>query len=341
VTQNSDLLETLYPIGYVDGRGVRVEGMGVPLHGPSAQYAITLFEGLIGYPLDGGIGIVALGEHFRRLHMAAATSRLGFERDPERLQRLIVEGMEALPELLRTNNVTGTVYIRPTLYHQGTGNVCLGPALEGDIHLGIYLQKWDGYLAAKPEGQRVVLSDYVKASSPVAHLKCSANYGLAIPAKREAKRKGFDEVIFLDERGLLAEASSQNMIVDVWDTLVTPIGIRKDGNPAPILPGITLKILTETIAPDLGLQIVSRPLSSKWIFQSRPEAPEVECRGVALCGTASEVRHVGAISKSVVRQASDERRFERPSERLQALMDGYAELTRGEAYREWLTVTPL
>src|SRR5512134_1534998 len=133
VTNESDLQKTLYPIGLVDGRAVRVEGMGMPLHGPSAQYAISLFEGIIGYPLDGAIGVVALGEHFRRMHLAAATSQLGFDRDPERLQRLVVEGMTALPELLRTTNVTGTVYIRPTLYHQGTGNVCLGPALEGDI----------------------------------------------------------------------------------------------------------------------------------------------------------------------------------------------------------------
>ena len=327
-----DLQKTLYPFGLIDGRAVRVEGMGMPLHGPSAQYAITLFEGLIGYPVDGGIGIVALREHFVRLLDGASKGDLGFDR--QGIETLVWQGMEALPALLRTNGVTGTVYIRPALYHQGTGNVCLGPALEGDIHLGIYLQKWDGYLKRKPEGQRILVSPYVKAASPVAHLKCSANYGLAIPAKREACAQGYDEVIFLDAKRRVAEASSQNLIFDMEGgeddpdgVLVTP-SLTLEGRPAPILPGITLRILRETIAPDLGLEIREEPIPYHEPFWAG-------CRGIGLCGTATEIRHVGSIAMNW-----EERTFERPSERLLALMDGYAKLTRGEAYREWLTIVP-
>ncbi|HTK60025.1 MAG TPA: aminotransferase class IV [Candidatus Baltobacteraceae bacterium] len=338
MTQDTDLLKTLYPIGLLDGRDWRVGSMGMPLHGPSAQYAITLFEGLIGYPVGGGIGIVALREHFQRLLDGALKSGLGFDRDPGAVERLVWDGMEALPQLLRTNRVSGTVYIRPTLYHQGTGNVCLGPALEGGIHLGIYLQKWDGYLSAKPEGVRVIVSDFVKASSPVAHLKCSANYGLAIPAKREARLKGFDEVLFRDELGMLAEASSQNVVVDFGDEaseLSTPLAEYRAADAtrnAPVLPGITLRILRETIAPDLGFEIREDVIDPRMAFD-----PRRRLGGIALCGTASEVRHVGSLRWA----GEDAHAFERPSPRIQALMDGYAKLTRGEAYREWLTVIPL
>jgi len=333
--QDTDLRKTLYPWGLVDDGHVPVEEMRIPTHGPSAQYAITLFEGLMGYPIDGGaaIGVVALRAHFQRLLDGAMKSDLGFNRDPERLERLVWRCMDEIENLILINDVEGPVYIRPTLYHEGTGNVCLGPALQGDIHLGVYLQKWDGYLKPKPEGQRVIVSPYVKAASPVAHLKCSANYGLAIPAKIEARALGYDEVLFLDERGKLAEASSQNVIIERHGRLSTPLmEYRPPPRNAPILPGITLRILRETIAPDLGLRI------DEDVIGPRDIGSRGNLSGMALCGTASEVRHVGALGWS---RHADVQTFERPTESIQALMDGYAKLTRGEAYRQWLTVVSL
>lgn len=336
------LAKTLYPIAWRDGDFVDVASLRAPLHGPSAQYAITLFEGLMGYPVDGGIGIVGLLEHFQRMLDAALTGDLGFNRDPATLERLIRQGMEDLEGLLRVNEARGPVYVRPTLYHDGTGSVCLGPALEGGIHLAIYLQRWDGYLKQKPQGQRVLLSEYVKASSPVAHLKCSANYGLAIPAKREACAQGYDEILFLDELGMLAEASSQNIIVDLDGCILTPPLVGRFGVPAPILPGITRRILMETIAPDLGIAIQERTIDGRLLFGP------FSCQGAALCGTASEVRRIGTIGRIRGRHAAqpgrisfEDRLFERPSRRLEALIDAYAKLTRGEAYRQWLTVIHL
>jgi len=336
VTSPSDFLKTLYPIGLLDDGHERVEEMRIPVHGPSAQYAITLFEGLMGYPIDGGsaIGIVALREHFRRLLDGAMKSDLGFDRDPAKLERLIWRSMDEIENLILINGVKGPVYIRPTLYHDGTGNVCLGPALEGDIHLAVYLQKWDGYLAAKPEGQQVLISPYLKAASPVAHLKCSANYGLGIPVKKEARRQGYDEVIFRDEHLRIAEASSQNVIADLGGRLVTPDHEGLDGRPSPVLPGITLRILRETVAPSLGLEIVEDAIHPEALFGPA-------CEGIALCGTASEVRHVGALSAKSGPASTARRAFDGPSAPLRALMEGYARLTRGEAYREWLTVIPL
>jgi len=327
----ADLFETLYPVGLLDGRGVGVVDMGVPLHGPSAQYAITLFEGLIGYPIDGGIGIVGMSEHFERLFRSALRSDLGFARDPARLERLIGESVDALPQLLRTNAVEGTVYIRPTLYHQGTGSVCLGPALEGDVHLAVYLQRWDGYLAAKPDGLRVMISPFAKAASPVAHLKCSANYGLAIPAKLDAKKMGYDEVLFRDERRRIAEASSQNLLVDLGDRVVTPSLAASGGRTPPILPGVTLRILRESVGPSTGVKIEEASMFAERFFDR-------DCLGIALCGTASEVRRVGHVAWPSERY---DRTFSETSENVAALIEGYARLTRGEACREWLTIVPL
>jgi branched-chain amino acid aminotransferase len=333
----SDPMKTLYPIGLMDGRAARVEALTMPLHGPSAQYAVTLFEGIMGYPLDGGIGVVALKEHFRRLFESAASGDLGFERDLARVDALVAGAVDALPELFRTNGVRGPVYLRPTLYHGGTGDVRLGPALEGEIHLAMYLQRWEGHLAPKPEGQRALLSRHLKVPSPVAHLKCGANYGAAIAAKREARRRGFDEAIFRDHRGRVAEATSQNLLIAERGRVVTPAASSDGEGHAPILPGITLRILRETVAPDLGLAFVESALTFDALL-------EKSCEGIALCGTASEVRRVGSLEPDpyLVRasQVSVRGRSYPPSEALQALADGYARLTRGEAYREWLTVIP-
>lgn len=330
--------QVLFRIGWFDGRLVNVRKRHVRLDSPSLNYGVAAFEGVVGYPMDGGVGIVALEAHCQRLFDAARDLQYFFPEYP--VMRLggaapavITPAMlrGGIVDAIRANKVREPVYIRPILYHEGNGDVRLRQALSGGTHLGVFLQRWSGYLPGE-DGARCVVAPWRKASAPFAERKCAANYALAITAKSWALGAGQDEAIMLDERGLVAEGTSENLVIELkGGRLVTPT--LKD---RPILPGITLRILRETVAPSVGLAIEEADVT--------PEMLCDEAEGFVLTGTAAEVRHASKLHYFRRSRPSNEARLYnggKPTERLQALIDGYRQLIRGEgpqAYRDWLTI---
>ena len=85
------------------------------------------------------------------------------------------------------------------------------------------------------------------SSSPILKIK-SFNYLENIIARREAMVKGFDEALFLNERGNITEGSAGNIFWYKAGTLYTP------SVECGILPGTTREILLE-IKDNLGLRI--------------------------------------------------------------------------------------
>lgn len=336
--------QVLYRIGWLDGRLVNARKRHVRLDSPSLNYGIAVFEGVIGYPMDGGIGIVALDAHCERLFAAAGELRYLFpERPRMRFSErpaawtsrpvTLTSGMlrEGIADAIRANKVREPVYIRPVLFHEGNGDVRLRQALAAGTHLGVFLQRWSGYLPCE-DGVRCAIAPWRKASAPFAERKCAANYALAITAKVWALGAGQDEAIMLDEHGHVAEGTSENLIIELkGGRLVTPR--LKD---RPILPGITLRILRETVAPSAGLVIEEADVTAEMLYD--------EAEGFVLTGTAAEVRHASMLHD--VRRTSPSKKVRvynggKPTERLQALIDGYRLLIRGEgpeAYRDWLTI---
>lgn len=329
--------KVLFRIGWLDGRLVNVRKRHVRLDSPSLNYGVAAFEGVIGYPMDGGIGIVALDAHCQRLFDAARDLQYFFPQYPV-MRRAGAASAVITPAMLRdgivdaiqANEVREPVYIRPVLYHEGNGDVRLAQALAGGAHLGLFLQRWSGYLPCDG-GVRCVVAPWRKASAPFAERKCAANYALAITAKVWALGAGQDEAIMLDERGLVAEGTSENLIIELkGGRLVTPALKGR-----PILPGITLRILRETVAPACGLAIEEADVTPETLYD--------EAEGFLLTGTAAEVRHASRLYYRTSRPPRKVRDYNggKPTERLRSLIDGYRQLIRGEgpdAYRAHLTI---
>jgi len=76
----------------------------------------------------------------------------------------------------------------------------------------------------------------------------SANTMEAMLARQEARTKGADEALFLNEKGFLTEASGSNIFLVKNDILITP---RFETG---ILPGVTRVVLFE-IANRLGIKV--------------------------------------------------------------------------------------
>ena len=86
--------------------------------------------------------------------------------------------------------------------------------------------------------------------------KTSGNYSATLLATREAERKGYTQVLWLDakERKYVEEVGTSNIFFYVDDGLVTP---PLDGT---ILPGVTRDSVIQ-IARDWGLKLTERPIT--------------------------------------------------------------------------------
>lgn len=98
------------------------------------------------------------------------------------------------------------------------------------------------------EGFKVIISGIRRNSlSPVTYMK-SANAMEPILARREARSKNKDEALFLNEKGLLTEASGSNIFLIKDNVLLTP---RFETG---ILPGVTRVVVFE-LAAKLGIKV--------------------------------------------------------------------------------------
>jgi len=98
------------------------------------------------------------------------------------------------------------------------------------------------------------------SSSPLLRVK-SVNYLENVLARREAMGKGYDEAIFLNERGEVAEGSSTNIFWAKKETLYTPAA------DCGLLPGITREALI-SLAPEIGLNVVEGRFNLNEILSS-------------------------------------------------------------------------
>jgi branched-chain amino acid aminotransferase len=99
---------------------------------------------------------------------------------------------------------------------------------------------------AYQRGFRVIVSSIRRNSqSPVPAMK-TANYMESLLARQEAKAAGVDDVLFLNEKGQLAEASTSNIFLVSKNVLKTP---RQESG---ILQGITRGVILE-LALQMGI----------------------------------------------------------------------------------------
>ena len=106
----------------------------------------------------------------------------------------------------------------------------------------------------------IVSSIHRNSQSPLSRIK-STNYLESILAKHEARKAEVDEALFLNEKGLLAEASMSNIFLVNNGTLRTP------GEENGILPGITREVVLE-LAASLGIKSMEQKIALKELTQA-------------------------------------------------------------------------
>src|SRR6185503_8267920 len=147
---------------------------------------------------------------------------------------------------IRVNKLEAA-YMRPVAFFDaGTLSVW---TKECPVTVAIAAVPTAKYLANADAGVKVTVSPVRKFdnSAMPAWAKACGQYINSARAVNEAQRRGFDEALLLNSKGMVAEGSGENLFV------VRNGAIQTNDNDASILMGVTRSSVLE-IARDLGIQ---------------------------------------------------------------------------------------
>lgn len=281
----------MFLVNYKEGNGwhdARIEPYGPLNLDPAAMvlhYGQEVFEGLKAYHLqDGGIALFRPYKNIERMNRSARRLVMP-EIDPE----LYFEGMKQLI-LLDRNWVptsTGTsLYIRPTLI---ATEAALGVRPAKEYLFFIIIGPVGPYY---PEGfnptKIMVASEYVRAAKGgVGEIKTSGNYAASLLASKEAGKKGYTQVLWLDakEHRYAEEVGTSNIFFLIGDELITP---PLKGT---ILPGVTRDSVLH-LARSWGLNVSERPITIDEVIKACETGAMKE---VFATGTAAVISPVGVL----------------------------------------------
>jgi branched-chain amino acid aminotransferase len=246
----------------VDWADAKIHVLSHALH-----YGSGVFEGIRAYSTDRGPAVWHLDAHLDRMFASGAIYHM-------ELPYSKAELTQATKELIVANDLD-SCYIRPIAF-RGYGEMGVNP-LAAPVDVAIAVWPWGAYLGeeAIEQGARVKVSSWKRhdQNSLPSAAKATATYLGSILAKIEAVKGGYDEAILLNQEGLIAEGSGENVFVVDRGVLVTP--------PTSVgaLAGITRKAVIQ-IARDLGYEVIERDLVRTDIYLADE---------VFFTGTAAEI----------------------------------------------------
>ena len=226
-------------ITYMDGQCVDDADATINVRSRALNYGIGCFGGIRGYLADDNsqVYVFRLDQHVKRLDSSAKLLYLALTVEPARLKEIVVE-------LLRKNEVHHDVYVRPMVF---SGSVELSPVLRAeDSKLCVYCLPLKRYI--DKESINVCVSSWRRVGDNAipARAKPTAAYLNSALARREAVDNGFDEAIFLTERGTVSEGSAEHIFIIRDGVLVSPPSTEDN------LDGITRRSLITLATEDLG-----------------------------------------------------------------------------------------
>jgi branched-chain amino acid aminotransferase len=300
---------------WMDGALVPFSAAQVHVLTHTLHYGLGAFEGIRSYKrADGRSAVFRLSEHIDRLFSSChiCTIDIPFSRE-----QLIAGCLETL----RANKMS-EAYLRPIVF-LGDGELGLG-TLGNPVRTVIAVYEWGAYLGDEGlrKGIRAKISSFTRGglNSTMSKGKICGQYVNSVLAKREVMRAGYSEAILLDDRGLVCEASGENIFIIERGRIKTP------PLSSAILAGITRDAVI-TIARDLGFTVEETTFSRDELYTADE---------VFLCGTAAELTPVREIDDRQV-GAGEAGPITR------RLQDAFFEAAKGvvghpqPSYPQWLT----
>lgn len=242
------------------------------------HYGTGVFEGIRAYETDKGPAIFRLQDHVDRLFDSAKIYSLPIPLTNEQI-------FKACVETVRSSGMSHA-YLRPVAF-AGYGKFGLhATGLPTEVHIACW--EWEKYLGegGKENGIRAVISGWRKFAPDAipAAAKACGQYLSSVLSGNDARRRGYDEAVLLDHRGLVAEGCGENIFIVKDGTLIT------NDLSSSILPGITRASAIE-IARDLSIPVLIKDITP---------AELILADEIFFSGTAAEITPVREINDRTV-----------------------------------------
>ncbi len=249
------------------------------------HYAQEIFEGLKAYRwADGRIALFRPEMNARRFNQSA--DRLCMPAVPE---ELFLSGIEKLISLEKEwiPGAPGTsLYIRPAMI---AVEPVLGVKPSNHYYFFVILSPVGAYYAAGFNPVSIMVEDHYVRAVPggTGEAKTGGNYASSLKGALEAKKRGYDQVLWLDgrEQRYVEEVGSMNMFFAYGDTIVTA---ALNGS---ILSGITRDSILK-LAASLDYRVEERVIEINDLMNDIRSGKVTEAFG---SGTAAVVSPVGTL----------------------------------------------
>lgn len=195
----------------VDWRDAKVHVLTHTLH-----YGMGVFEGVRAYHAEGGTAIFRLKEHTDRLFRSAKIMNMKMPFSKDELNAAQIAAV-------KENNLD-SAYLRPMVFYGSEGMGLRADNLK--THVIVAAWSWGAYLGqeALEQGIRIRTSSFSRHHVNIAMCKAKANgnYISSMLALSDAQRDGYDEALFLDVDGFVAEGSGENFFMVYDGVIYTP-----------------------------------------------------------------------------------------------------------------------
>ena len=293
---------------WFDGKLIPLDKAKIPVTTHAIHYGTSIFEGIRAYWNSKNLYVFRLNDHVKRFRNSGKFYNITLNFSDRQIEKAVID-------LCKKNKIKKSCYIRP-FYFVGQYGINLHVTKKAPTHTAIFSFPF-GDLFNK-NGISATISKWRKFSdlSTPTQAKMGGNYLNSILATQDAKQRGFDEAILLDQFGNVSEAPGENIFLVKNNRLVTP------PLSSSALDGITRKSII-TLAKDMKLKVKVRKVSKKEL----KIADEI-----FLSGTAAEITPIIKIDRKKVGNG-------KVGNMTKLFMNTYSDIVmnNNENYSNWLT----
>ena len=275
------------------------------------HYGSAVFEGIKCYNSENGPAIFRLEDHIKRLFISGEKYGLV-------IPYTVNELTKACVEIVAVNDFENC-YIRPIAFY-GYDTLGVHPK-DCPVEVAIASFFWGAYLGEDgvQNGVNITVSPWKRLSLEAfpTSAKASGQYLNSMLAVQDARERGYDEALLLNQNGNIAEGSGQNIFIVKDNKVIT------NGENASILMGITRETIIQ-LSKDMGIEVQIIDITQEMLLNA-DEA--------FFTGTASEITPIAS---------SDDVPFGdgTPGQITLQLKEKYLNIIHGRdsQYKNWLTL---
>jgi len=244
----------------------------LPVNSAAVFYATNVFEGIRAYwsAADEELYCFRLAEHFARIRESMKMMRFTVPYTDADLH-------EAVRQVLGGNDLREDIHMHLVAYVAGVG-------LDATEPTGLYINP-RRRARVNENGLKCCVSSWVRTSDnaiPI-RLKSGSNYQNGRLATLQAKADGYDQPIFMNGQGHVAEGSGATFFMVRKGQVVTP------PLTADILESITRSTLIEDLVPRaLGQKVVEREIDRTELYVAEE---------AFFCGSGYEITPITSIDR--------------------------------------------